>query len=305
MTKAVFTVKVDPAYDDLPERWYHFPRTYLRQAEAAIGDLILYYEPRRQDSDPAGRAGRQAYFATARVEGIRSDPRRADHFFADIDPHSYVEFDRPVPFRDGREYFERGLRKVDGSTNKGAFGRAVRNIAADEYEAIVSAGCSPTLDSLRIESAVQPGLAEEPMFFERPIVERIQNKRFRDAIFARHIRDIYRDTCAMTGIRIVNGGNRAEMEAAHIIPVEENGPDSVRNGLALCRTVHWLFDRGFVSVADDHSILLAEKQVDDRLATLFRSEGRILVPDDPRAQPHPQFLRWHRENRFKGAPPAY
>jgi putative restriction endonuclease len=32
MTKVVFTTKIDPTYDDLPEERYHFPRTYLRQA---------------------------------------------------------------------------------------------------------------------------------------------------------------------------------------------------------------------------------------------------------------------------------
>ncbi len=38
--KGVFTTKVVPEYDDLPERQYHFPRTYLRQAERCVGDWI-------------------------------------------------------------------------------------------------------------------------------------------------------------------------------------------------------------------------------------------------------------------------
>jgi putative restriction endonuclease len=44
VTKAVFTSKIEPSYDDLPEERYHFPRTYLRQVEAAVGDWIVYYE---------------------------------------------------------------------------------------------------------------------------------------------------------------------------------------------------------------------------------------------------------------------
>lgn len=39
MAKAILTTKVDPTYDDLPEQRYHFPRTYLRQVEAARGEL--------------------------------------------------------------------------------------------------------------------------------------------------------------------------------------------------------------------------------------------------------------------------
>jgi putative restriction endonuclease len=50
VTKAVFTSKIEPSYDDLPEERYHFPRTYLRQAEAALGDWIIYYEPRRNSA---------------------------------------------------------------------------------------------------------------------------------------------------------------------------------------------------------------------------------------------------------------
>ncbi|MFP3944971.1 MAG: hypothetical protein ACLFWF_13825 [Alphaproteobacteria bacterium] len=90
MAKAVFTTRVDPSYDDLPEKWYHFPRTYLRAAEAAVGDWILYYEPRR-------RGGRRVYFATARVTGIEADPVRGDHYYAFVtdylEPHARI---RPV-----------------------------------------------------------------------------------------------------------------------------------------------------------------------------------------------------------------
>ncbi|HXA22729.1 MAG TPA: hypothetical protein VNW90_10535 [Acetobacteraceae bacterium] len=42
MAKAIFTTKVDPTYDDLPEFRYHFPRTYLRAVEATVGDWIIY-----------------------------------------------------------------------------------------------------------------------------------------------------------------------------------------------------------------------------------------------------------------------
>ncbi len=67
MAKAVFTTRVRPSYDDLPEERYHFPRTYLNQVQAAVGDWIVYYEPRRIGERTSGPPGRQAYFATARV----------------------------------------------------------------------------------------------------------------------------------------------------------------------------------------------------------------------------------------------
>jgi putative restriction endonuclease len=59
MAKAVFTRKVNPTYDDLPEVRYHFPSTYLNQVRAAVGDWIVYYAPRQTSGDTSGRDGRQ------------------------------------------------------------------------------------------------------------------------------------------------------------------------------------------------------------------------------------------------------
>src|SRR5215510_3297900 len=73
LAKGIFTTKVNPTYDDLPEVRYHFPKTYLRQAQATVGDWIIYYEPRRQGANAVGRGGRQVYFATARVQRIEAD----------------------------------------------------------------------------------------------------------------------------------------------------------------------------------------------------------------------------------------
>ena len=70
MSKAVLTTKVDPTYDDLPEQRYHFPRTYLRQIQAARGDWIVYYEPRRPSGDLMKTGGKQAYFATTKITDI-------------------------------------------------------------------------------------------------------------------------------------------------------------------------------------------------------------------------------------------
>ena len=42
MAKAIFTTKVNPAYDDLPEQRYHFPRRYLNAARRALNDWIVW-----------------------------------------------------------------------------------------------------------------------------------------------------------------------------------------------------------------------------------------------------------------------
>ncbi len=82
--------------------------------------------------------GRQAYFATARVDRIIPDPTFAEHFYAEVS--GYLEFARPVPFKQDTFYYESALQKADGSTNKGAFGRAVRVLPEHEYDLIWRAG---------------------------------------------------------------------------------------------------------------------------------------------------------------------
>jgi putative restriction endonuclease len=300
--KAVFTTKIDPAYDDLPEQRYHFPHTYLRQAEAAVGDWIVYYEPRRLGGVDSGTGGRQAYFATARVTSVRRDPRLHDHFYADVT--DFLEFDSAVPFREGARYYEAGLQRDDGGTSKGAFGRSVRTMADVEFDAIVAAGFAPLVDAgaraHRTEIDLPPGLDDEPATFERSLVERLALRPFRDAAFALAVKRAYGDTCALTGLRIINGGGRSEAQAAHIRPVADHGPDSVRNGLALSATAHWMFDRGLVSVDDDGAILSATGKLPEAVTRLFLPDGRIAAPSRPEWRPHPQFLRYHREHVFKG-----
>jgi putative restriction endonuclease len=150
--KAVFTHKAASVYDDLPEERYHFPETYLRQVEATVGDFVIYYEPGRIGTEDRRRHGRRAYVAVAQVTGIRRDPSRRDHFYADIATETYQIFDRPVPFREGEHYYERQLRRADGATSKGAFGRAVRPLSNEEFAEILAAGYAAELlqEELRI-----------------------------------------------------------------------------------------------------------------------------------------------------------
>jgi putative restriction endonuclease len=102
----------------------------------------------------------------------------------------------------------------------------------------------------------------------------------------------------MTGFNIINGGGRAEVQAAHIRPVARDGPDSIRNGLALSGTIHWMFDRGLVSIDENYSILVARDRLPDPVSRMLRD--KLLLPNRPDRRPHPQFLRYHRDQVFKG-----
>jgi len=306
--KAVFTHKAASIYDDLPEERYHFPEMYLRQVEATVGDFIIYYEPGRVGTGDRGRYGRRAYVAVAQVTSIRPDPSREAHFYADIAPETYQIFHRPVPFREGEHYYERQLRRADGATSKGAFGRAVRPISDEEFAEILAAGFASELsqENTRLAEILDPRfpsrLMEAASEFERPIIERIASRPVRDEAFRHAVQAVYESTCAMTGIKIINGQGRPEVHAAHIRPVSDRGPDSIRNGLALSGTVHWMFDRGLISVGapPDYPILTSKRGLPANVQRLFNPDMMLRKPADERFWPAPNYIDFHRKEIFKG-----
>ena len=227
------------------------------------------------------------------------DEARRGHYYALVS--HYLEFDHPVLFRKGEHYFESKLQRVDGKTNKGSFGRSVREIPDSEYEDILNLGFGRNLERrLSLFDGLATEIRDAPDSVERSIVEQVVKRPFREATFSRQVKAAYGDTCAITGIKIINGGGRSEVQAAHIRPVKDNGPDSIRNGIALSGTLHWMFDRGLVSIADDYSILTAKGGVPEPLRSMFNSEMQLLIPDNRLLAPHSKFLAYHRENVFKG-----
>lgn len=296
MAKGVFMTKVTPSYRDIPEVEYHFPRAYLTRVQQTLGDRIIYYEPRRIAAGDETRGGRQAYFAMAEPIAIRADPDLADHFYCSM--RNYLDFIEPVGFREGSLYWESALRKEDGSTNKGAFGHSVRLIPDEEFAAIIAAGYPGDITSALADSEMDD--AENTLPVDRPLVELTTLRPFRNRAFRRSVRSAYENRCAMTGLRLIGATGNAEVQAAHIRAVADKGSDSVRNGLALSGTIHWLFDQGLLSVAEDMSILKAKKWIPAEIERLLNPDGFIVRPSDSAHWPHPTFLARHRERVFVG-----
>jgi len=125
---------------------------------------------------------------------------------------------------------------------------AVLQVPYEEARRILTVGLS--LETSASRSADREGLSDVQSLVEierRPLEEVIRSERIRDASFRYQIVEkVYNGTCAFTGIRLTNGLGRAEVDAAHIRAVAADGPDTVRNGIALMKTLHWAFDRGLV-----------------------------------------------------------
>jgi putative restriction endonuclease len=293
MTKLVLLHKAESIYDDEPDARYDFPRQYLKAVEEGVGDWVVYCEP--------AKAGPRGYFAVAKIAAVVPKPGAEGRYLALIEPGSYLEFDRSVPrLLEGRPW-EVALRDGDGRPKSGGAQQlAVRRLPEGEFAAIVRAGLPDDLE--RIEAArydARVGVEEPFTTFERPVIERLTSRPYRDVAFRRKVREAYEYRCAMSGLRLRNGGGRPEVNAAHIIPVERQGSDAVHNGLALSGTLHWMFDRGLVSVADDWSILVSRNKVPgDVVDRLIVPDGRLVLPAERRNWPNRTSLRWHRENVF-------
>jgi putative restriction endonuclease len=295
MALGVFVHRTDSIYDDSPTERYQFPQAYLRRVLACVGDWILYYEPVKV-------AGSRGYFAMARVAAVVPDPVAPRMHVAMIEPGSYLKFPNPVPFRDAEGLAERGLLNPAGAIS-GRAQAAVRPISAQDFNRIVDRGLDDDEVILPRVGDVENRLREQPAAFgyaERPQIAAYTSRIARDRAFRKMVLGAYGERCAITGLRLINGGGRAEVEAAHIRPVEHNGPDDVTNGLALSGTAHWMFDRGLIGLSDDLDILVSRQANDpDDIRAMINRTGRALMPLRPLDRPHPHFLAWHRTHCFK------
>lgn len=291
MTKGVFVIRSDSPYDDQPEIHYQFPSQYLSRASQFIDDWVLYYEP--------VKAGARGYHAAAKVRQIVPDPARTKHYRALIEPGSYLTVEQDVAFRRAGELVERGVLNEQGRIS-GRAQSAVRPISSEDFNRIVGTGLPDESELLSRSAAL---VAEEQTPFDAPRDRTItlSSRAVRDRAFRKRVLEAYDYRCALTGFKFINGGGRAEAEGAHIKSVEANGPDIVTNGIALSGTVHWMFDRGLISLSDNLDILLSSKINDiDGVRKIINPAGRARLPANPEWRPHPRYLKWHG----KSASPA-
>lgn len=284
----VFVHRRDTHYSDRPDEQYQFPKSYLSRAQQFKNDWAIYYEP--------VKAGGRGFYAVAFVQDIMPDPIEPDRFLAIIEPGSYLDFAQNVPHRIDGELVESGLRNAQA---------AVRPLDPQDFIRIINLGlCEDELVLPRTDSTLDSSVTEErtPFLYDDEQERRkiLTSRTDRDASFRKAILRAYDRRCAFSGLQFINGGGRAEVEAAHIKSVKAKGPDSINNGLALSGTMHWMFDRGLLSLNDDHSILVSRHVNDiESLDRLLLPERQAIVPTDPTLRPFPHFLEWHRDNCFK------
>lgn len=307
MVNAVLVQGSHSEYDDQPGVAYHFPKKYLRRMEETVGDWVVLYTPVKDTG--VSKESRGAYFAVAQVSSVVPDPDKPDHYYAYYRQGSFADFATPVKRMIGDRFLEPGLAGEGGKANSGLSQNAVRPVPFDAFREIIELGWKeieielPRYDEVP-EAAT--GFAEEaePYYFdvERKVVPELVNRKVRDERFRGTVLKAYDKRCAITGWQFVNGGGRAEVQGAHIKPVQFGGPDKIDNGLALSGTVHWMFDRRFLTIGEDDTILISHKvNNQDDVRRIINPTGKLLRPKRREHHPHPAFLNWHREQFLRAA----
>jgi putative restriction endonuclease len=192
------------------------------------------------------------------------------------------------------------MKESDGSVNASLAQQSVRAISDGVFKRIMEAGLQTILpDEEQSISPISPwGFSEDPPAApERTRI--LASRSLRDRAFRQMVGEAYDMACAMTGIPMQAPDSTFEVECAHIMPVEAGGPDSASNGIALSRCLHWMFDKGLISIDADYRILKSRHDFQPRIDSLLNESGQINLPESDSHRPHPEFLRYHREHIFQ------
>lgn len=126
--------------------------------------------------------------------------------------------------------------------------------------------------------------------------------RGRSARFRVDVVAAYCHTCALTGYRITTVSGHSIVDAAHIHQFADSRNDDPKNGLALCKNAHWLFDLGLWSIDDDYRVIVATELFIEACPTqepLLDMVGKqLLLPRDQQLWPSLKNIAWHRRERF-------
>lgn len=135
--------------------------------------------------------------------------------------------------------------------------------------------------------------------------DRVPSHRLRrDPTFRLRVLDAYDAACAVCGQDLRVGDAPLNIEAAHIRPVRDDGPDDIQNGLALCSLHHRAFDRGIIGLREDGQefrVMVSELiRGTSRNSLIDLRNQTVRGPREPVLAPNVTFVLHHRTHYFLG-----
>jgi putative restriction endonuclease len=147
----------------------------------------------------------------------------------------------------------------------------------------------------RVAAGVAAGPREEAPRFGEPqmVLPRLGQGSFRVVVT-----DAYKRRCAFTASPVLH-----VLDAVHIKPFAQEGPNDVQNGMLLRQDVHTLFDRGYITVTPEYKVEVSRRIKDEfeNGREYYSAHGKLIaLPEEARLQPGKRFLSWHNENVYLG-----
>ena len=124
----------------------------------------------------------------------------------------------------------------------------------------------------------------DPIVKEDARLYEAARERGREARFRLSVVPAYNYTCALTRYRLVTVDSGSIVEAAHIHQFADSRNNHPRNGIALCKNAHWMFNEGLWSLDNNYRVLIDPKRFDESGAQELLLSGKantpILLPAD-------------------------
>lgn len=113
------------------------------------------------------------------------------------------------------------------------------------------------------------------------------------------VTDAYNRKCSISGEKTL-----PVLEAAHIKPFSESGPNFISNGLLLRSDIHKLFDGGYLTITLNNKVEVSNKIKEEfqNGREYYKYHGKALseIPIREIDRPNSKFINWHNENIYKG-----
>ena len=113
------------------------------------------------------------------------------------------------------------------------------------------------------------------------------------------VTDAYHRRCAISGERTLPA-----LEAAHIKPHSDSGPNHTDNGLLLRSDIHRLFDTGYITVTPELRIEVSRRirEEFENGRDYYRHHGQQLavMPEEGWQRPDRTYIEYHNERVYRG-----
>ena len=205
----------------------------------------------------------------------------------------------------GESLFLLALSRRDVYKSLAPFGTAFNNPLPKDAAAARSAGDLPSLHRLvRRAFQLARALPDEPLKVfrdkkaslprtteaERLVVQRVGQEIFRAGLI-----DYWEGPCAITGLSVPE-----LLRASHIKPWADCESDAERldvfNGILLAPHLDAAFDRGFISIAEDGTVIISSELADEDRELLGLHNSLCVYA---LAEGHREYLPWHRRKVFR------